>query len=275
MNKPCSITLAVCLALTACNGSKQKSTWQKVRETKPDKVPASVDSNEAYTKKLNKVLNENKVEHKVVTYQYRYKTRMREDAVGTHSAVIYKDNSDPENPWWLVNERTGKPVWLPGQDVNKQVAFYLRRKAEVTEEKVFTGGEPQSTETMVAKHTPPAPVVPDASPDFTRIAKVRKQPAPRRAPEPTAAPTQTAIAKAAPPAETTTQFLRPEQFKGEPNEVAIPFTTPQPADAQLGDQFRRAHGTDYDPASPIDRRKMEALREARLVPRERSPAQTF
>jgi hypothetical protein len=274
MNKPCSITLAACLALTACNGSKQKSTWQKVRETKPDKVQASADPNEAYTRKLNKVLNENKVEHKVVTYQYRYKTRMREDAVGTHSAIIYKDNSDPENPWWLVNERTGKPIWLPGQDVNKQVSFYLRRKAEVTDEKVFSGGEPQSTETMVAKHTPPQPVVPDASADFTRIAKVKKQPAPRRAPAPTAAPTQTAIAKAAAPAETT-QFLRPEQFQGAPNEVAIPFTKPTPVDGQLGDQFRRAHGTEYDPASPIDRRKMEALKEARLTPREPAPAQTF
>jgi len=154
MNKPCSLALAMCLTLTACNGSKQKSTWQKVRETKPDKVAATADPSAAYTKKLNKVLNEHKVEHKVVTYQYRYKTRLREDAVGTHSAVIYKDNSDPENPWWLVNERTGKPVWLPGQDLNQQVSFYLRRKAEVTEEKVFSGGEPQSTETMVAKATP-------------------------------------------------------------------------------------------------------------------------
>lgn len=73
MNKPCSLALAVCLTLTACNGSKQKSTWQKVRKTKPDKVTATADPSAAYTKKLNKVLNEHKVEHKVVTYQYATK----------------------------------------------------------------------------------------------------------------------------------------------------------------------------------------------------------
>ena len=174
MNKPCSLALAMCLTLTACNGSKQKSTWQKVRETKPDKVAATADPSAAYTKKLNKVLNEHKVEHKVATYHYRYKTRLREDAVGTHSAVIYKDNSDPENPWWLVNERTGKPVWLPGQDLNQQVSFYPRRKAEVTEEKVFSGGKPQSTETMVAKATPATPIVPTGAPDVTLNAKVPK-----------------------------------------------------------------------------------------------------
>lgn len=266
MNKPCSITLAVCLTLTACNGSKQKSTWQQVRETKPDKVASTADPNEAYTKKLNKVLNENKVEHKVVTYQYHYKTRLREEAVGTHSAVIYKDNSDPENPWWLVNERTGKPVWLPGQDLNKQISFYLRRKAEVTEQKVFNGGEPQhAAETMVAKHTP---AVPADSPAFTRIAKVTKPPARMTAPAPTA------LAQAAPRSEAT-QFVRPARFSAGPSEVPIPFTTPAPAEAQFDDQFRRAHGTEYDPASPVDRRKMETLKHALLDTREPAPTGTF
>lgn len=266
MNKPCSIALAVCLTLSACNGSKQKSTWQKVRETKPDKVAATADPSEAYTKKLNKVLNENKVEHKVVTYQYRYKTRLREEAVGTHSAVIYKDNSDPENPWWLVNERTGKPVWLPGQDLNKQISFYLRRQAEVTEEKVFSDGAPQQAiATMVAKHTP---AVPADSPEITRIAKVSKQPARVTAPAPMV------VAQAARPAEVT-QFVRPARFSAGPKEVPIPFTAPVPTDAQFDDQFRRAHGTEYDPASPIDRRKMETLKHALLDNREAAPTRTF
>lgn len=270
MNKPCSLALAMCLTLTACNGSKQKSTWQKVRETKPDKVEATADPSAAYTKKLN----EHKVEHKVVTYHYRYKTRLREDAVGTHSAVIYKDNSDPENPWWLVNERTGKPVWLPGQDLNQQVSFYLRRKAEVTEEKVFSGGEPQSTETMVAQATPATPIVPTGAPDVTLIAKVPKQPVRRTAPAPTATPTQTALAHAAPPAEAT-QFVRPARFSAGPNEVPIPFTAPAPVDAQLDDRFRRVHGTEYDPAGEVDRRKMEILKQARRDTREPAPRRTF
>ena len=273
MNKPCSLALAVCLTLTACNESKQKSTWQKVRETTPDKVAATADPNEAYTKKLNKVLNENKVEHKVVTYQYRYKTRMREEAVGTHSAIVYKDNSDPQNPWWLVNERTSKPVWLPGQDLNKQISFYLRRKAEVTEEKVFSDGEPQATETMVAKHTPRAPVIPADSAEVTRMAKVTKPPVRRTAPA-LAAPHPTAVAHTAPPAEVT-RFVRPVRFSAGPHEGPIPVTTPTPVDVQLDDQFRRAHGTVYDPASPVDRQKMETLKQAHLDTRKPAPTRTF
>lgn len=251
MNKPSSLTLAVCLALTACTPSKQKSTWQKVRETKPDKVAANADPAEAYRGKLHKLLADDKVEHKVVTYQYRYKTRLREEALGTHTAVIYKDNSDPENPWWIVNERTGKPVWLPGQDLNKQVAFYLQRKAEVLEKQEFSGGEPSQTE-MLAKHTPA--LRPDSS-AAVQIAQVKKAPV-----------RQGTLAQA--PASETTNFVRPARFSGSSREVPIPFTTPVPSDAQLDDQFRRAHGTDYDPASPLDRHKMESLKQARLETRE-------
>ncbi|MCE9609282.1 MAG: hypothetical protein K8R23_03545 [Chthoniobacter sp.] len=269
MNKPSSLTLAVCFALAACTPAKQKSAWQQVRETKPDKVAANSDPTEAYRTKLHKVLAENKVEHKLVTYQYRYKTRMREDALGTQTAVIYKDNSDPENPWWLVNERTGRPVWLPGQDVNKQVAFYLRRKAEVLEQKEFSGGEPSHTE-MVAKHTPPAPIVPTESSSATQIAKVRRAPAPAPARETLVAHTAPAPA---PAAETT--FVRPARFSGSSREVPIPFTAPARPDAELDDQFRRAHGTEYDPASAIDREKMEALKHARLETREPSGTRTF
>jgi len=264
MIKPITVTLTVCFALAACTPSKQKSTWQQVRETRPDKVAANADPAEAYRIKLHKVLTENKVEHKLVTYQYRYKTRMREDALGTQTAVIYKDNSNPENPWWLVNERTGRPVWLPGQDVNKQVAFYVRRKAEVLEQKEFSGGEPSPTE-MVAKRTPAAPVVPTESSATTQIAKVRRVPAPAR---------ETLVARAAPASETTT-FVRPARFSGSSREVPIPFTTPARPDAELDDQFRRAHGTEYDPASAIDREKMEALKHARLETREPAGPRTF
>ena len=262
MNKSYSLALAVGLTLAACEGSKQKTTWQKVTETRPDKV-AAADPGEAYTNKLHKVLAADKVEHKVVTYQYRYQTRMRDEAVGTHSAVLYKDNSDPHNPWWLMDERLGKPVWLPGEDVNKQVAFYLRRNAQVLEEKQFTGGEPQPAETMVAKNTP---VVPLGEPAVTRIAKAKKTPA-----------HETAIAQAAPVAPQTESapFIRPARFAPASGGVPIPFTKPEPAESHYDDIFRRAHGTDYDPSSPIDRRKMETIKHAFLDTREPAATRTF
>jgi len=264
MQKPYSLALAVCLALTACEGSKQKTTWEKVKETKPDKVAKSGDRSESYTNKLHQVLKADKVEHKLVTYQYRYKTRMRDDAVGTHSAVIYKDNTNPANPWWLMDDRLGKPVWLPGQDVNKQVAFYLRRKAEVLEQKDFSGDEPEITAIQIAKRTP---VVPTGGPAVTRIAKVSKAPA-----RVTLARTQP-IAPA--PQPESIPFVRPARFAPAAQEVQIPFTPPAAAEGGYDDIFRRAHGTDYDPSSPVDRRKMETIKHARLDTAEPAATRTF
>ena len=96
----------------------------------------------------------------------------------------------------------------------------------------------------------------------------------RTAPAPTATPTQTAVAHAAPPAEAT-QFVRPARFSAGPDEVPIPFTAPAPVDAQLDDRFRRVHGTEYDPAGEVDRRKMEMLKQARRDTREPAPRRTF
>jgi len=263
MHKPSLLSLAACLALTACEGSKQKTTWEKVTETRPDKIAKSGDPSESYSKKLHQVLKAEKVEHKVVTYQYRYKTRMRDDAVGTHSAVIYRDNTNPDNPWWLMDDRLGKPIWVPGEDVNKQVAFYLRRNAEVLEQKEFSGGEPEITGIQIAKKTP---VVPEGEPSVTRIAKVRKAPARENA----MAQTRTAA-----PQPEASPFVRPARFGPAAQEVEIPFTAPSPADAGYDDIFRRAHGTDYDPSSPVDRRKMETIKHARLDTAEPAATRTF
>lgn len=260
MNKPAALTLAVCLTLAACEGSKQKSTWQKVTETKPDKVAASADRGEAYTAKLHKVLAAEKVEHKVVTYQYRYQTRMREEAVGTHQAVLYKDNSDPRNPWWLMDERLGKPVWLPGEDVSKQVEFYLRRTAQVVEQKEFTGGEAPVVDVMIARHTP---VVPAGERGVTLIARTKKAPA-----------RETAVAQAAPPA-APAPLLHPARFGPAAHDVQIPFTAPAPSDSRYDGVFRRAHGTEYDPESPLDRRKMGTIKHALLDVREPAATRTF
>lgn len=242
-----SLVFAAGLALAACEGSKTNTTWQKVTNTRPDKVAPSSDVAAAYANKLHQVLTEANVEHKIVTYQYRYKTALREEAVGTHTAVLYKDDSNPRNPWWLMDDRLSKPVWLPGEEASKQVSFYLRRSAQVVEQKDFSGGEAQAAPTMIAKKNP---TVPAGEPAVTRIAKVRPTPA------------------ATPPAEVASTepkpFIRPARFSPMGNEVSIPFTAPAPAGARYDDLFRRTHGTQYDPSSPVDRRKMETIKQARL-----------
>ena len=70
-------------------------------------------------------------------------------------------------------------------------------------------------------------------------------------------------------------FIRPARFGPATHEVTIPFTNPAPAESHYDDIFRRAHGTDYDPESPIDRRKMETIKHARLDSREPAATRTF
>jgi hypothetical protein len=89
---------------------------------------------------MHRVLSDDAVEHKLVTYQYRYTTRLREEAIGTRTAVIYRDNHSPNYPWWLVDERTRKPVWLPNGDVQKQVQFYAQHHTEIVDVKEFPTG---------------------------------------------------------------------------------------------------------------------------------------
>ncbi len=239
MHKSSFLAFALGLTLAACTGSKPKTTWQKVTDTRPDKVASGEDPSQAYVEKLQKILAEDKVDHRVVTFQYRYETRLRDEAVGTGTAVIYKDNSDPANPWWLMSNRLHKPVWLPGQDLDKQVSFYLRRTAQVIEHRDYVGGELLGPKTMIAKAKP---VVRPGEPAVTQIAKAQAVRA--------AAPT---VAQSAP-----RPFARPARFAPAGQDVQIPFTAP--AGGGYETLFRRAHGTTYDPSSPVDRQKMEVIK---------------
>ncbi len=255
MKRSYALTLAAGLVLAACQASKPQTTWQTVIQSRPDKVASAANPTQAYTDKLHRVLTQKKVEHKVVTYQYRYQTPLRDEAMGTQTVVLYKDDSNPQNPWWLMDERLTKPIWLPGQDVNRQVAFYSRRKVEVVEQKEFSGGAAPAAPAMIAKQTP---VVPAGEPAVTRIAKV------------TPAPTQSAAAPAEP-----RPFIRPAHFAHATPAATIPLPKPAPADSRYDDIFRRVHGTDYNASSPIDRRKMETLKQAQFAPREPAATRTF
>jgi hypothetical protein len=226
-------------------------------ETRPDKVAAGEDSSQAYIEKLQRVLSADKIEHKVVTYQYRYETRLRDEAVGTGVAVIYKDNSDPANPWWIMNDRLRKPVWLPGQNVDQQVSFYLQRTAQVIEQRDYINGE-LTPASMIAKNKP---VVKPGEPAVTQIAKAQTvaKPAPAAAPAPAVVP---GPAPAAAVAQTEPRpFQRRALFAPKPANVKIPFTAPAPG-SNYDSMFRKAHGTDYDPSSSVDRQKMETLKHA-------------
>ena len=107
MQKSFPLSLAVCLILAGC--SNPSSPWSTVRAVRVDTRDSS-DPSATYAEHLSDTLKAAKVEHKIVTYEYRYRTALREEAVGTRTAVIYRDDSDPRNPWWLMDERVSKPV---------------------------------------------------------------------------------------------------------------------------------------------------------------------
>jgi hypothetical protein len=56
-------------------------------------------------------------------------------------------------------------------------------------------------------------------------------------------------------------FQRRALFPPKPADVKMPLTAPG---TDLDTLFRKAHGTDYDPASPVDRQKMESLKHAQI-----------
>jgi hypothetical protein len=126
---------------------------------------------------------------------------------------------------------------------------------------------------MIAKNKP---VVKPGEPAVTTIAKA--QPVTKPAPTVAAAKPAPAVTPAAPPAPTVAQaesrpFQRRALFAPKPANVKIPFTAPAPG-TDLDTMFRKAHGTDYDPSSPVDRQKMESLKHAGLETNE-SGTRTF
>lgn len=210
MRSTIALLLTACVSFTACSVRRSKG-WETALSTRVD--TADADPAAAYAEKLSAALTAAGVEHKVVTYEFRYRTRLREDAIGTRTAVIYRDDSSARDPWWLADGNAGGPVWLPGHDLERQLAFYMHRPATV----VSVDGSPAGGDgkRQLAETAQPSL--------FARLWPVRKTERSRRsiAPQP-----------AAPAA------------KIPPRQLAL---------------FRARHGSPFDPASVVDRVKMERL----------------
>ena len=268
MQKSISLSLAVCLTLSGCSVFKKSQTWEKVTKAKPD-IRAEPDPSKAYASHLHRDLAKDNVEHKVVTYQYRYKTRLREDAVGVRTAVVYKDNTNPNNPWWIMDERLGKPVWLPNGQLDKQVAFYLRRDAEIVEQHDFTSGD-EGSQIRTAPAAAPMQGVAIARASRVRqapnapvtvIARAKAQPVrtkPVVAPEPPSA--VVSIEPLPAPQQERAPWIRPARFAPAYSSATAPEPEPPAAPSEVTELFREKHGTTFDPASQVDREKMQLLR---------------
>jgi hypothetical protein len=219
----------VAIVFAGCSGSP---TWKRVTSVRVDPQSAA-DPSTAYAEEVSAVLKTAGVEHKVVTYQFRYRTALREDAITTRTAVVYRDGSDSGNPWWLAEHRLRLPKWLPGNDLGRQITFHVHGPAEVltidgdekNDGKKVIGSEDGAVQ--IARRTPNKR---PSQPGWFQQLFARHTPAQRS--------TGARPARLSP--------ARVVQSSGVPG-------------TQLLARFRARHGTAFDPSSIADRIKLEAL----------------
>ena len=97
---------------------------------------------------IHTALAERGIVHKLVQFRYQVNVRPPSYALGSDSyystntpltklssrteirertGVIYRDESDPQNPWWYFDGKVSRPIWLPSESVERQVSFAMHR----------------------------------------------------------------------------------------------------------------------------------------------------
>lgn len=262
MQKPLCFALALCLTLNGCGVFRRSETWALVRGVRVD-ARGEADPSQAYAAELSARLAAANVEHKVVTYQFRYRTHLREEAIGTRTAVVYRDETRPANPWWLMEERLYQPVWLPSTDLDRQISFYLRDRAEVVETRDIPGGGGGAHKVMLATRRDVPTLVAGAPRTVRRPSLlVAFRASPARGGQ-LRSSVSTMVENGLAERE---RWFRAARFAGAAGAGNLSHADlPPKGDALVSSVFYARHGTAFDPLSPIDRRKMRQLRQARVV----------
>ena len=140
MSKTLLFALSACLALTGCQSFRTSPIWKTIVHTHIV-LPRDGDSSKLYAAEFHRELTAARIEHKVVTYQYRYNVGMRDEATATRTAVIYRDDTNPTYPWWLKDEVSNRPVWLPNGSVEQQIRFCIGREVQIVDAGHNAGGD--------------------------------------------------------------------------------------------------------------------------------------
>src|SRR5215210_3008844 len=114
-------TVAACLC--SCQSLERSKGWDTVMTAR---IPGRGDQmqSEAYAQQMHEQLSGKGVENKLITL--RYTTYGREQRVMTHGAVIYRNETTPEFPWWFVDNTRAAPLWLPNGTLEEQLRFATR-----------------------------------------------------------------------------------------------------------------------------------------------------
>jgi len=295
MPKPLALTIAVCLVLAGCQVFEKSETWETVMRVRPGDSIREPDPSASYADKLHQVLLDQGVEHIVVTYQFHYYSNHYDEALGTRTAVVYRDHADENFPWWLKDDRLASPFWLPNGDLDKQISFYAHRPVEILEKKVYPahGANGKAAVTLFRRpvahlraatlqepapvshiaHVKPAqvsPAKPVVAPRTAAEKPIAATPATRTAPvtriqqPPPVAAFKPGPADAPPPPTSATPPLKSSWSAPTVIDPAAQASDPAPRDEHLEKLFRIRNGTDYDRSSTMDRRKMEQLKQSLL-----------
>ena len=130
------LPLLFALLLAGCETPRQSRTWETVKAVR-HAGPFVKDPASAYAEKLHTTLQGASVPHKIVTFKFRYHSRLLLSREGEETAVIYRDCATPAQPSWLMSERLSSPVWLPRKPLESQVAFYLSRPVSIVKVEDF------------------------------------------------------------------------------------------------------------------------------------------
>ena len=245
-----ALSFLICLVLSGCQALKRSETWSRVEQVR-HASSGNGEAPEDHSSSVHSALAAHGVEHKVVTFAPITSGSSPSFRQGARSVVIYRDESDPRQPWWLAGERLERPVWLPNGTVEEQVRFYVRGRVEVLKVDEFpaSGGRAEPALTRSTAPTKRRPVA------ISRL-ELRETSAsdePRRI-EPATRNRSRWYRYC--PVLRLFDWVRPEPRAASSSPAANAIETPD-----YEKLFEAKHKTRFDPGSAVDRRKMDALRQ--------------
>ncbi len=118
------------LLLPGCGVFKSSPAWSTATSLN---VPGrgNYEQSEAYARGVSSELTRHGIKNELVTFRYSVADDYNRSKVITRTSVIYRDETRPRYPWWLVDNLVRLPVWLPNGSVSEQVHFVTRYQPEI------------------------------------------------------------------------------------------------------------------------------------------------
>ena len=142
-----SLLILSLFLLTGC-GLFQSSELQ----VEVSKARHSEAKNEDATETVRKLLVARNIHHKVVQFRYNVSARPLIVPLGNagfssvraplawlplkavireRKGIIYRDDTHRGKPWWYIDRKVRRPIWLPSSSVEHQLTFAMKRRIDL------------------------------------------------------------------------------------------------------------------------------------------------